>query len=57
VNPPAACVFHPRCFRFQAGKCDVETPGLRSFEGDHQAACHYPIERWPMTEEELRHPG
>ena len=24
------------------------------FEGDHEAACHYPVERWPMTEEELR---
>ena len=23
------------------------------FEGDHEAACHYPVERWPMTEEEL----
>ena len=25
--------------------------------GDHEAACHYPVERWPMTEEELRHPS
>ena len=22
----------------------------------HEAACHYPVERWPMTEEELRQP-
>jgi oligopeptide/dipeptide ABC transporter ATP-binding protein len=56
VNPPAACVFHPRCPRFQRGHCDVETPLLRRFEGDHEAACHYPVERWPMTEEELRQP-
>jgi oligopeptide/dipeptide ABC transporter ATP-binding protein len=56
VSPPAACVFHPRCPRFQAGHCDVETPLLRRFEGDHEAACHYPVERWPMTEEELRRP-
>jgi oligopeptide/dipeptide ABC transporter ATP-binding protein len=56
VNPPAACVFHPRCPRFQPGTCDVETPVLRSFEGDHVAACHFPVERWPMTEEELRRP-
>jgi oligopeptide/dipeptide ABC transporter ATP-binding protein len=56
VHPPAACVFHPRCPRAQAGHCDVETPELRSFGGDHQAACHYPVERWPMTEEELRRP-
>ena len=32
VNPPAACVFHPRCPRFQPGHCDVETPVLRPFE-------------------------
>jgi oligopeptide/dipeptide ABC transporter ATP-binding protein len=56
VDPPAACVFHPRCPRFQHGHCDVETPALREFEGDHVAACHYPVERWPMTEEELRQP-
>jgi peptide/nickel transport system ATP-binding protein/oligopeptide transport system ATP-binding protein len=56
VDPPPACVFHPRCPRFQAGHCDVETPELRRFEADHEAACHYPVERWPMTEEELRRP-
>jgi oligopeptide/dipeptide ABC transporter ATP-binding protein len=56
VNPPPACVFHPRCPRFHPGHCDVETPALRQFEGDHVAACHYPVERWPMTEEELRRP-
>ena len=53
VDPPSACVFHPRCPRFQAGRCDVETPLLRSFEGDHEAACHYPIEHWPMGAEEF----
>jgi peptide/nickel transport system ATP-binding protein/oligopeptide transport system ATP-binding protein len=57
VNPPQACVFHPRCPRFQAGTCDVETPELRKFEGTHEAACHFPVERWPMTEEELRRPS
>ena len=56
VDPPAACVFHPRCPRFQQGTCDVETPLLRLFDGDHMAACHFPIERWPMTEDELRRP-
>jgi peptide/nickel transport system ATP-binding protein/oligopeptide transport system ATP-binding protein len=54
VAPPPACVFHPRCPRFQPGHCDVETPQLRPFEGNHEAACHYPVEKWPMTEEELR---
>ena len=57
VNPPEACVFHPRCPRFQAGTCDVETPLLRRFEGTHEAACHFPVEHWPMTEEELRRPS
>jgi oligopeptide/dipeptide ABC transporter ATP-binding protein len=56
VHPPAACVFHPRCPRAQLGHCDVDTPELRPFGGDHLAACHYPVERWPMTEEELRRP-
>ncbi len=57
VNPPAACVFHPRCPRFQPGTCDVVMPELRQFEGTHEAACHFPVERWPMTEEELRRPS
>ncbi len=56
VNPPSACVFHPRCPRFQRGTCDVEMPLLRTFERNHEAACHFPVERWPMTEEELRRP-
>ncbi len=56
VNPPNACVFHPRCPRFQHGTCDVEEPLLREFDRGHEAACHFPVERWPMTEEELRRP-
>ncbi len=56
VNPPSACVFHPRCPRFQHGTCDVEAPLLREFDRGHEAACHFPVERWPMTEEELRRP-
>jgi oligopeptide/dipeptide ABC transporter ATP-binding protein len=56
VHPPSACVFHPRCPRAQAGTCDVDPPQLRPFSGDHLAACHFPVERWPMTEEELRRP-
>jgi ABC-type antimicrobial peptide transport system ATPase subunit len=50
-------VFHPRCPRFEAGRCDVETPVLRQFEGDHRAACHYPVEFWPMTAAELARRG
>ena len=56
INPPSACWFHPRCPRFREGHCDVETPLLHSFGDGHLAACHYPLERWPMTEEEIRRP-
>ena len=54
INPPAACVFHPRCPRFHRGHCDVEEPELRELAPHHAAACHYPLERWPMTDDEIR---
>ena len=54
IAPPAACVFHPRCPRFHAGQCDVETPLLRELGPHQEAACHYPLERWPMTDAEIR---
>jgi peptide/nickel transport system ATP-binding protein len=55
INPPPACNFHPRCPRFHEGHCDVDTPELRPMNGaDHIAACHYPLERWPMTVAEMR---
>jgi peptide/nickel transport system ATP-binding protein len=57
LNPPAACWFHPRCPRFREGHCDVETPPLYRFGADHVAACHYPLERWPMSEDEIRRPS
>ena len=57
INPPSACRFHPRCPRFHEGVCDVEEPLLRPFGSDHEAACHYPLERWPMTAEEIRNPA
>jgi len=54
VDPPAACVFHPRCPRYREGHCDVEEPVLRPFGHGHVAACHYPLEHWPMTDDEIR---
>jgi peptide/nickel transport system ATP-binding protein len=57
LNPPAACNFHPRCPRFQEGHCDVEPPPLYSFGDGHSAACHYPLESWPLSEEEMRRPS
>ncbi|HEX9416398.1 MAG TPA: dipeptide ABC transporter ATP-binding protein [Gaiellaceae bacterium] len=57
LNPPAACNFHPRCPRFREGHCDVEEPPLYSFGDGHVAACHYPLEKWPLTAEEFRQGG
>jgi peptide/nickel transport system ATP-binding protein len=58
INPPSGCWFHPRCPRFHAGHCDVEIPELRPVGGaGHVAACHYPLEKWPLTEDEFRGTG
>ena len=57
LNPPTACNFHPRCPRFQEGHCDVEPPPLYPFGNGHVAACHYPLESWPLTEDEMRRPS
>jgi len=54
IDPPQACVFHPRCPRFHRGHCDVEEPHLRELAPHQAAACHYPLERWPMSDSELR---
>ena len=54
LNPPSACRFHPRCPRFVPGRCDVDEPELVAFGSGHVAACHYPLERWPLSVEEFR---
>jgi oligopeptide/dipeptide ABC transporter ATP-binding protein len=56
LNPPEACRFHPRCPRFVDGKCNVDPPPLAPVgTGDsHLAACHFPLEHWPMSEDEMR---
>jgi oligopeptide/dipeptide ABC transporter ATP-binding protein len=56
LNPPSACNFHPRCPRFQAGHCDVVDPPFHPFGNGHVAACHYPLERWPLTADEFKKP-
>ena len=56
INPPEACRFHPRCPRFRPGHCDVVEPELRGFGDGQRAACHYPLERWPLSGEEIRRP-
>jgi peptide/nickel transport system ATP-binding protein len=57
INPPQACRFHPRCPRFVEGKCDIDEPELFSFGQGHRAACHFPLERWPLSAAELRRPS
>ena len=41
LNPPAGCVFHPRCPR-KYDRCIHEPPRLAEIEPGHLAACHYP---------------
>jgi oligopeptide transport system ATP-binding protein len=58
IDPPTACRFHPRCPRRVDGRCDVEEPLLVEQGGPtHTAACHFPLERWPLTADELRGTG
>jgi peptide/nickel transport system ATP-binding protein len=56
LNPPEACRFHPRCPRFVDGKCNVDEPLLTRVSGaqEHEYACHFPLEHWPMGEDEFR---
>jgi oligopeptide transport system ATP-binding protein len=56
LNPPSACRFHPRCPRAQP-VCSVDEPQLREFSATHRAACHFPVERWPLERpEDIRRP-
>jgi peptide/nickel transport system ATP-binding protein len=57
INPPDACNFHPRCPRFRDGHCNVDEPPLYPFGDGQFASCHYPLERWPMEEAEIRRPA
>jgi oligopeptide/dipeptide ABC transporter ATP-binding protein len=58
LNPPSACRFHPRCPRAVKGKCDVDAPLLEHMGSDtHVASCHFPLEHWPMSEDEMRRRG
>jgi len=59
INPPEACHFHPRCPRFVDGKCNVDPPPLAPVgtAPNHVAACHFPLEHWPMSEDEIRRRG
>jgi oligopeptide/dipeptide ABC transporter ATP-binding protein len=40
ANPPAGCVFHPRC-RYAQDVCKVDPPPLVEVEPSHFASCHF----------------
>jgi oligopeptide transport system ATP-binding protein len=56
INPPSGCRFHPRCPRFQVGTCDAEVPPLVELDETRSVSCFFPLERWPMTQEEIARP-
>jgi len=39
LNPPAGCVFHPRC-PIAEPRCSAEVPLLREIHPEHRGACH-----------------
>jgi oligopeptide/dipeptide ABC transporter ATP-binding protein len=49
INPPAGCVFHPRCPR-ATGVCRQVEPPLARYANGHLAACHHPLS---VTPEEI----
>jgi oligopeptide/dipeptide ABC transporter ATP-binding protein len=57
IDPPGACRFHPRCPRAQE-LCSVEDPQLLRVAppSARETACHFPLERWPLTPDEMRAP-
>ena len=36
---PSGCPFHPRCAEFMAGRCDRQTPELKSVGDRHAVSC------------------
>lgn len=38
LNPPAGCVFHPRCYRSMK-ECSLEVPELKEVRPNHWASC------------------
>jgi oligopeptide transport system ATP-binding protein len=42
INPPAGCVFHPRC-RYRQADCERVVPEFKEIEPSHFISCHHPI--------------
>ena len=44
LAPPTGCAFHPRCPRFERGRCDASAPelGPQQAGGAHEVACFHP---------------
>ena len=53
INPPSGCRFHPRCPRAQE-TCAENDPPLAPQAPRHEAACFFPLEKWPLTDAEMR---
>ena len=52
INPPSGCRFHPRCPRAQE-TCAANDPPLEA-QGANEVACFFPLEKWPLTDAEMR---
>ena len=46
IDPPAGCVFHPRC-PYRRAQCESVAPEFREIEPAHYLGCHYPINSEP----------
>jgi len=53
INPPTGCRFHPRCPRAQ-DVCAETDPALVERRPHHEVSCFFPLEKWPLTDREMR---
>jgi oligopeptide transport system ATP-binding protein len=53
INPPSGCRFHPRCPRAHES-CSLSDPPFAERAPGHEAACFYPLEKWPLSADEMR---